>query len=132
MVEGFHAQRASGYDAVEVGPYTFGHPVFRARLPMRRPRVARPTPWAWTCWGFTGSSRAPRSCTSTIPIHPAEGGALTCNDKNLKERIDLLKNFGTKDEVVMPGINGKMSELQAALGLGVLDYIEEERARRMS
>jgi dTDP-4-amino-4,6-dideoxygalactose transaminase len=44
-----------------------------------------------------------------------------CNDENLKERIDLLKNFGTKDEVVMPGINGKMSELQAALGLGVLD-----------
>jgi predicted metal-binding membrane protein len=34
--------------------------------------------------------------------------------------------------IVMPGINGKMSELQAALGLVVLDYIEEERARRMS
>ena len=32
----------------------------------------------------------------------------------------------------MPGINGKISELQAALGLVVLDYIEEERARRMS
>jgi dTDP-4-amino-4,6-dideoxygalactose transaminase len=54
-----------------------------------------------------------RSCTSTIPIHTAEGGALTCSDKNLKEPSDLLKNFGTKDEdeVVMPGINGKMSEL---------------------
>jgi len=105
---------------------------FRARLPKRRPRAPRPTPWAWTCWGFTGSSHAPRGCTSTIPIHTAEGGALTSNDKNLKERIDLLKNFGIKDEVVMPGINGKMSELQAALGLAVLDDIEEERARRMS
>ncbi len=32
----------------------------------------------------------------------------------------------------MPGINGKMSELLAAPGLVVLDYIEEESARRMS
>jgi len=32
----------------------------------------------------------------------------------------------------MPGIIGKMSEVQAALGLVVLDYIEEERAHRMS
>ena len=37
-----------------------------------------------------------------------------------------------EDEVVMPGINGKMSDVQAALGLDVLDYIEEERAHRMS
>ena len=37
-----------------------------------------------------------------------------------------------EDEVVMPGINGKMSELKAALGLVVLDYIEEESAHRMS
>jgi len=63
---------------------------------------------------LTGSSRAPRGCTSTIPIHTAEGGALTCSDKDLKEPIDLLRNFGitkNEDEVVMPGINGKMSEL---------------------
>ena len=48
-----------------------------------------------------------------IPIHTAGGEALTCSDKNLKEPFDLLKNFGTKDEdeVVTPGINGKMSEL---------------------
>ena len=32
VVEGFRAQRAIGYDAVEVAPYTFGHPVFPRAL----------------------------------------------------------------------------------------------------
>jgi dTDP-4-amino-4,6-dideoxygalactose transaminase len=43
-------------------------------------------------------------------------------DAPTKQRIDLLKNFGIKNEheVVLPGINGKMSELSAALGPEVL------------
>lgn len=69
---------------------------------------------------------------ATKLFHTAEGGALTFKDRNLKTRVDLLKNFGIKneDEVVMPGINGKMNEIQAAIGLVVLDYVEEERMRR--
>ncbi len=69
---------------------------------------------------------------ATKLFHAAEGGALTFNDKNLKPRIDLLKNFGIKneEEVIMPGINGKMNELQAALGIVVLNYIEEEKKKR--
>lgn len=69
---------------------------------------------------------------ATKLFHTAEGGALSFNDANLKQRIDLLKNFGIKneDEVMMPGINGKMNELQAALGLLLLDCIEEERRKR--
>lgn len=51
---------------------------------------------------------------------------------HLKTSVDLLKNFGIKneEEVVMPGINGKMNEIQAALGLVLLDYVEEERSKR--
>ncbi len=69
---------------------------------------------------------------STKLFHTAEGGALTFREENLKARIDLLKNFGIKseDEVVMPGINGKMNEIQAALGLVLLDYVEEEIQKR--
>jgi dTDP-4-amino-4,6-dideoxygalactose transaminase len=69
---------------------------------------------------------------ATKLFHTAEGGALSFNDRNLKERVDLLKNFGIKneDEVVMPGINGKMNELQAVMGLSLLDLVEEERQRR--
>lgn len=69
---------------------------------------------------------------ATKLFHTAEGGALAYRDLHLKPRIDLLKNFGIKneEEVVMPGINGKMNELQAALGLVVLDYVEAERQKR--
>ena len=45
---------------------------------------------------------------ATKLFHTAEGGALAVSDGDLKKRIDLLKNFGIKNEheVVMPGING--------------------------
>ena len=69
---------------------------------------------------------------ATKQFHTAEGGALTFNDQSLKNRVDLLKNFGIKneEEVIMPGINGKMNELQAALGLEVIEYLGDERVRR--
>ncbi|GAH75290.1 unnamed protein product, partial [marine sediment metagenome] len=48
-----------------------------------------------------------------------EGGAIICHDEKIKNRIDFLKNFGFAGEtaVVAPGINSKMNEMQAALGL---------------
>jgi len=63
-----------------------------------------------------------------------EGGAVVTNDEKLKNRIDFLKNFGFADEVTVmaPGINGKMNEMQAALGLIQLKYVEERRRRRES
>ncbi|MBN1526347.1 MAG: DegT/DnrJ/EryC1/StrS family aminotransferase [Candidatus Omnitrophica bacterium] len=69
---------------------------------------------------------------ATKLFHTAEGGAVAVKNDQLKTRIDLLQNFGIKneEEVIMPGINGKMNELQAAMGLAVLDYIEEERGKR--
>jgi dTDP-4-amino-4,6-dideoxygalactose transaminase len=69
---------------------------------------------------------------ATKLFHTVEGGALTFNEPNLKPRIDLLKNFGIKneDEVVMPGINGKMNEVQAAIGLINLKHIDNERMKR--
>lgn len=69
---------------------------------------------------------------ATKLFHSAEGGALTFTDPHLKNRIDLLKNFGIKNEneVITTGINGKMNEVQAALGLVVLDLVQEERKKR--
>jgi dTDP-4-amino-4,6-dideoxygalactose transaminase len=69
---------------------------------------------------------------ATKLFHTLEGGALTFNSPYLKQRIDLLKNFGIKneDEVVLPGINGKMNELQAAIGLLNLKLIDAEREKR--
>ena len=71
---------------------------------------------------------------ATKVYHTLEGGALVHGDKNLKQRIDLLKNFGIKneDEVVMPGINGKLDEVRAAIGRIMLNYVEDEQAKRQA
>jgi dTDP-4-amino-4,6-dideoxygalactose transaminase len=55
-----------------------------------------------------------------------EGGAVICHDEKMKQRIDFLKNFGFKDQltVVGHGINAKMNEIQAAIGLLQLKYID--------
>lgn len=61
-----------------------------------------------------------------------EGGAIVCPDEKTKKRIDYLKNFGFADEVtvVAPGINGKMNEFQAAVGLAQLKHIDNALAER--
>ncbi len=61
-----------------------------------------------------------------------EGGAIVCPDAKTKQRIDYLKNFGFADEVTVmaPGINGKMSEINAAFGLLQLQHIENVIKRR--
>jgi dTDP-4-amino-4,6-dideoxygalactose transaminase len=69
---------------------------------------------------------------ATKLFHTAEGGALSCGTAGLKTAIDNLKNFGilNQEEVGEPGLNGKMNELQAALGLAVLDHLAAELDRR--
>lgn len=63
---------------------------------------------------------------ATKVFNTFEGGAIICPDAKTKQRIDYLKNFGFADEVtvVAPGINGKMNEFQAALGLLQLQHIQ--------
>jgi len=61
-----------------------------------------------------------------------EGGAIICHDKETKAKIDHLKNFGFagETEVVSIGINSKMSEIQAAMGLAQLNYIDANIGKR--
>jgi len=61
-----------------------------------------------------------------------EGGAIVCHDEATKKRIDNLKNFGFINEttVVAPGINAKMNEVQAAMGLIQLKYIDANIEKR--
>jgi len=69
---------------------------------------------------------------ATKVFNTFEGGAIISPDAKTKQRIDHLKNFGFVDEttVVAPGINGKMSEINAAFGLLQLQYIDEALAKR--
>jgi len=69
---------------------------------------------------------------ATKVFNTFEGGAIVCPDEKTKLHIDKLKNFGHEGEVnvVAPGINGKMSEFNAALGLLQLKYVDYAIARR--
>lgn len=69
---------------------------------------------------------------ATKVFNTFEGGAIICPDAKTKQHIDQLKNFGFVDEVtvVASGINGKMSELNATMGLLQLKYIDQAIARR--
>lgn len=69
---------------------------------------------------------------ATKVFNTFEGGAIICQDDTMKKRIDFLKNFGFADEttVVAPGINAKMSEFNAALGLVQLKYVNEAIEKR--
>jgi len=71
---------------------------------------------------------------STKLFHSIEGGMLTFREAGLNDVFHYLKNFGFKNEVevVMPGTNAKMNEMQALMGMQVLNYLGEiikKRAR---
>lgn len=69
---------------------------------------------------------------ATKVFNTFEGGAIISPNAELKRKIDHLKNFGFEDEVsiLCAGINGKMSEVNAALGVLMLDYVEDILAKR--
>ena len=63
---------------------------------------------------------------ATKLFHTGEGGAMFANDTDLQKQLFYSHNFGHKEFLAFYGlgINGKMSELQAAMGLAVLPYME--------
>lgn len=62
---------------------------------------------------------------ATKLFHTGEGGAIFCKDESLKHKIYYSHNFGHNGPLDFYGlgINGKISELQAAMGLSVLPYM---------
>lgn len=69
---------------------------------------------------------------ATKVFNTFEGGAIVCSDQRTKQHIEHLKNFGFVDEVTVAaiGINGKMNEFQASIGLLQLQNIEEQITKR--
>lgn len=69
------------------------------------------------------------SCISfhaTKLYHTVEGGAIVCNKENDNE-VRLRRNFGFNGSYTFDavGINGKMSEMHAAMGLANLKYVDK-------
>lgn len=64
-----------------------------------------------------------------------EGGALVYQDASLRERFELYRNFGVSygadsNDVMVCGINAKMNEFQAAMGIVNLPLHDREVAKR--
>ncbi|TYP91724.1 dTDP-4-amino-4,6-dideoxygalactose transaminase [Fodinibius salinus] len=69
---------------------------------------------------------------ATKLFHTVEGGALVTDNAALHNKINLMRNFGHDglNNFTGVGINGKNSELHAAMGIVNLKYIDEVLARR--
>jgi len=69
---------------------------------------------------------------ATKLFHTGEGGAVFTMQPELLKKLAYLRNFGheTPVDFAMLGINGKSSELHAAMGLSVLPYMDEILSRR--
>lgn len=69
---------------------------------------------------------------ATKLFHTIEGGALIINDDKLVQKARYLINFGIKNTEEIPhlGTNAKMNEFEAAMGLCILDDIEEIKQKR--
>lgn len=64
---------------------------------------------------------------ATKLFHTAEGGAVVCRDENVSKHVSNMKKFGHlgEDTYQEIGINAKMSELHAAMGLCMLPLIDQ-------
>jgi len=69
---------------------------------------------------------------ATKLFHTGEGGALFCNELDLFNKLYYHHNFGhkTAESFHGLGLNAKMSELQAAMGLAILPYMSQNIAGR--
>lgn len=69
---------------------------------------------------------------ATKLIHSIEGGAVFTSDPDLLKKLAFMRNFGHAGptEFFGLGINGKNSEIHAAMGLCVLDHVDEILEKR--
>ena len=68
---------------------------------------------------------------ATKLFHTVEGGALIVHDAETDHQVRLLRSFGhIRDEHYSLGLNAKMSEVHAAMGMAVLPHVERLIAER--
>jgi dTDP-4-amino-4,6-dideoxygalactose transaminase len=72
------------------------------------------------------------SLSGTKPVTSGEGGMVVTNDPELAEKIRFLRAYGFQGDYVSRyvGLNGKLSEMHAALGLLTMVRVEEALAAR--
>ncbi|SDX79002.1 DegT/DnrJ/EryC1/StrS family aminotransferase [Salimicrobium album] len=72
------------------------------------------------------------SLHATKVFHAIEGGVLSYSNAIWKEKSEMLRNFGLDEhnDIEEPGINAKMSEFHAAMGVTNLSLIDNEIEKR--
>ncbi|SMB48169.1 DegT/DnrJ/EryC1/StrS aminotransferase [Serratia proteamaculans] len=67
------------------------------------------------------------STTPTKTLVTGEGGLISTNNAMLAERIRILKEYGNGGDYdnAFAGLNGRLSEMQCALGIASLDHLNE-------
>jgi dTDP-4-amino-4,6-dideoxygalactose transaminase len=76
--------------------------------------------------------------SSTLSFHATkifntiEGGAVVAKTESIIEKLKLMRNHGirSEEEVVLPGLNAKMNEFQAVMGLCNLEYLSDKIQKR--
>lgn len=83
---------------------------------------------AGTSGNFGCFSFHPRKAVTT-----GEGGLIVTEDRNLADKVRALRNHGISDkgEFVYPGLNYRMTDFQAALGLAQMDNIDKTIVKRI-
>lgn len=81
-------------------------------------------------WGDISAT----SLHATKMLNTGEGGACIAKDNELLEKLRRIRFFGHNDakDVVEDGLNAKLTEIHAALGLANLKYFDEILADRKS
>jgi dTDP-4-amino-4,6-dideoxygalactose transaminase len=74
------------------------------------------------------------SLHATKLFHSVEGGFVVCQDSAVAEKVEWMRRFGHDGQEAYHGvgINAKMSELHAAMGLCVLPYFDEIMRHRQA
>jgi dTDP-4-amino-4,6-dideoxygalactose transaminase len=70
---------------------------------------------------------------ATKLFNTIEGGCIISKNSDITDRLDMIKSFGRNSDVrvVDWGINGKLNEVQAAMGIEVLKLVGLEKEKRI-
>lgn len=119
-----------------IAPHIFGNPCDIDRIDKIAARYGLKVIYdASQCFGceykgrsvFSYGDISTTSFHATKLFHTVEGGAVISTDDQLQKKVNYLRNFGHDGpgRYTGVGINGKNTEVHAAMGLAILKHIDE-------
>jgi dTDP-4-amino-4,6-dideoxygalactose transaminase len=99
----------------------------RAGIPLLFDASHAAAAWSGGCALVGRGDASALSLHATKLLHAVEGGAVVVQERAVRDRVAALRGFGQDEQgrVVCVGGNAKMSEVHAAMGLAVLDHVDD-------